>query len=464
MNLRKFKYVYLIGIGGIGMSALARYFSGSGKQVSGYDRTPSDMTTELEKEGINIHFEDNIGLINENIIQNPDESLIVFTPAIPKEHSELNYFLNQGFTVKKRSEVLGIITKGRKTIAVAGTHGKTTTAAFVAHLLKCSGIDCCAFVGGIMTNYGTNYLPPEDKDKAVYVVEADEFDRSFLALHPDIAIVNSMEPDHLDIYGNEENLRDSFYKFTSQIKPDGLLVVRENLVDFFEKSGCPVISFGQGTGSAFWIEKINYRGDQLYFNLASDQGKFEDIHLPVAGVHNCYNAVAAFAALSGVVENKPDLIKAIESFKGINRRFEFIFKSPDVIYIDDYAHHPTELKSTIQSVRDLYPGKKLTGVFQPHLFSRTRDFMDGFATSLALLDQVILLDIYPAREAPIEGICSKVLLDKIEVKHKLLLEKNDLTDFLNNEKLEILLTLGAGDIDRLVTPIKNMLTNRFSEK
>ena len=459
MNLDQFHSVYFIGIGGIGMSALARYFYASGKYVSGYDKTPTTLTDELIEEGIVINFEDTIEAISDKIIdiEEKDRVLIVYTPAVPKGNNQLNHFLSNDYSVKKRSEVLGEITRNSFTIAVAGTHGKTTTSSLLAHIFKNSGTDCQAFLGGITINYNSNLiLSDRSSEHTVTIVEADEYDRSFLTLHPDIAIVTSMDADHLDIYGEAKFLEDSFNLFAGQVRDKGVIIYKENLP---LKTSLKTQNFKYSIKSAadHYAHNIRIEEGCFVFDFKSSRSDINNIQFNMPGRHNVENAVAASAAalFAGI---KPEKIKAaLESFKGVRRRFEYIIKSEKLVFIDDYAHHPEELKACITAVKELYPNKRITGVFQPHLYSRTRDFADGFAESLDLLDECILLDIYPAREVPIEGVSSNMLLQKMKNSNKKLIQKESLIQELKNMKPEVLLTLGAGDIDKLVQPIGKSL-------
>ncbi|MCD4747181.1 MAG: UDP-N-acetylmuramate--L-alanine ligase [Bacteroidales bacterium] len=450
MNLNNLHSIYFLGIGGIGMSGMARYFQAKGVKISGYDKTSTALTQKLIEEGMDIHFEDNINLIPSII------DMVVYTPAIPSDNKEFVYFTENGFEIKKRSEILGLIIKDKKGIAVAGTHGKTTVSTLIAHLLKQSDVDCTAFLGGISKNYNTNLLLSDKSD--YIVVEADEFDKSFLQLNPFIAVITSADADHLDIYGKKEKINESFTQFTEQIQKNGKLIIKHGLdlqisiKDFFE-----IYYYSFNTKSNFYAKNIKLKDGLYNFDFVYPFDEIKDITLGLPGLMNVENAVAAIsvAFLLGVDED--DIRKSLKSFAGIKRRFEYQVKTKDLVYIDDYAHHPEELKACINSVRELYPGKKITGVFQPHLYSRTRDFADEFANSLALLDEVILLEIYPAREKAIKNVNSKMLLDKIKVQNKKLCSGTGLIDELKSRNIEILLTLGAGDIDQLVEPIKNSL-------
>lgn len=456
MNLNKIKYFYFLGIGGIGMSALARYFKAMGKNVSGYDKTPTKLTDEMISEGIPIHFEENVDFILPDVRRPTPDVLIVCTPAVPKEHSELVYFQKNNFIIKKRSEVLGMITEHTFTIAVAGTHGKTTTSSMIAHILKSSGVDCSAFLGGITQNYNTNLLLSKniqlDKQTKV-VVEADEYDRSFLTLHPDIAIITSIDADHLDIYGDKKNMHESYNLFAKQVKSGGTLIAKKGTEEILEGVSAGIISYSQNAGTNFKAENVEIINGAYHYSIVSPQDKIENIVLGIPGMHNVENSVAAAAAARMAGVDDENIRKALASFRGVKRRFEYHIKRNDFIFIDDYAHHPAELRACISAVKELYKRKKVTGIFQPHLYTRTRDFADEFAESLSLLDELILLDIYPAREKPIEGITSAMLLNKVRLKTKMLCTKKELIEKLKLHKLEVLLTLGAGDIDTLVEPI-----------
>jgi len=448
MELNNIKRVYLVGIGGIGMSGLARYFHHSGRVVCGYDKTPTDLTIALINEGMPIVFNDNTDLIPPSFRSPDPGTLIIYTPAIPKDSAIVNFFKDSGFELFKRSQVLGIISKGMYTVAVAGTHGKTTTSTMLAHILKDSGKDCSAFLGGISSNYQSNVLYGKNN---IVVVEADEYDRSFLTLHPDIAIITSMDADHLDIYGDHAHLTESFKLFASQLKPGGKLIHRK---------GLPL-----DTGFTYTIEdeadasasNIQIKSGDFYFDFKDGNTQIHDIKMGIAGLHNIENAVAAIEAAL-LLEVSPDAIKhALGSFKGVKRRFEYIIKNDQQIYIDDYAHHPEELKAAIRSIKRLYPDKKLTTIFQPHLYTRTRDFAEGFAEALDLSDELIMLDIYPARELPIEGVSADMILDRMKMWNKRKCGKQEAIDFVKSEKPVLLLTVGAGDIDQLVKPLKQVL-------
>ncbi len=442
--------VYLIGIGGIGMSGLARYFHKRGCTVTGYDRTRTELTNELEKEGITITYSDNIEEIPAELHVKSDTSLIIYTPAIPKDSVILNFFIAKGFELKKRSQVLGLISKEMFTVAVAGTHGKTTTSTMVAHILKHSGFDCTAFLGGIASNYNTNILFGKNN---VMVVEADEYDRSFLTLHPDIAIITSMDADHLDIYGNDESVKETFKLFASQLKKGGTLIHKKGLP--LEKG----TTYSASETADVFAENVSIKNGTFYFDFRSAAVVIRDIELGLPGLHNIENSVGAIqsALLLGI---HPDKIKnALKDFTGVKRRFEYIVKNDQHIFIDDYAHHPEELRACITAVRSLYPDKKLTVLFQPHLFTRTRDFADGFAEVLSMADQLLLLDIYPARELPIEGVTSKIILNKVTASASRICGMAEALEIIKSNKPELLVTVGAGDIDTLVQPLKEILTN-----
>lgn len=457
MEFEKVEIVYFLGIGGIGMSALARYFHHHKKTVLGYDKTRTGLTTELEMEGISIHYDDTILEIPHLLKVTPKEKvLVIYTPAIPHDSSEKNWFIDNGYTLYKRSQVLGLITDSLPTIAVAGTHGKTTTSSLAAHILKHSKTGCNAFLGGISANYKTNLLLGEKTDWTV--VEADEFDRSFLTLSPTISTITSTDADHLDIYGDARHVIEGFQLFAEKIKPGGHLIIKQGLEIDIKKipNECSVYFYSINEECDFFATNIRVENGKYHFDFNSPFGKVSDISLGQPGRHNIENAVAASAAclLAGV---DISLIKAaLNAFSGVARRFQYIISTPELTYIDDYAHHPSELEAAIKSTKELFPGKKITGIFQPHLFTRTRDFADEFAQSLDLLDECILLPIYPARELPIEGVTSAMLLGKMKTKRKVLVQKNDLIPFLSENKPEVLLSLGAGDIDIFVDQIRNL--------
>ncbi len=445
MNLNQIHNVYFIGIGGIGMSALARYFKTIGKNVSGYDKTETELTIDIQKLGIDIHFEDKIDLIPENY--HPENTLVIITPAVPKSHSEWNYFLERNYEVKKRAEVLGIITKDTFCFAVAGTHGKTTTSSILGHILFESGVDVTAFVGGIVENYNSNLI---GKGKTVTVVEADEFDRSFLHLHPDIACVTSMDADHLDIYGDKSAIEDSFREFANKIEDKSKIFIPKSIP--LEGISCAINE--EANFKAFNIRIIN---SQYVFDVKTPLETIENIEFGLPGKHNLMNALMALAMARTFGLPTKDIASALRSFNGIKRRFSYQIKNEKLVFIDDYAHHPTEINAVHQAVRELYPNQKILAIFQPHLFSRTKDFADDFAKSLAAFDEVILLDIYPARELPMEGITSNWLLEKIENPNKKLVSKNELIPTILKSNATVIVTIGAGDIGEMVSSIKKEL-------
>lgn len=445
MNLNQIQNVYFIGIGGIGMSALARYFKNIGKQVSGYDKTPTTLTKELIDSGIAIHFEDSIDLIpKEYFVEN---TLVIITPAVPRTHSEWNYFVERDFNIKKRAEVLGIITKDTFCFAVAGTHGKTTTSSILGHILYQSGADVTAFIGGIVENYNSNLI---GDGKTITVVEADEFDRSFLHLHPNIACITSMDADHLDIYGTSDAIEASFLEFADKLEDKSKLFVTKDV----PLAGVTVAVNEDAVYSAF---NVRIEGGSYLFDIKTPKGILVDLRFGLPGKHNLMNALMAIA-MAEIFGTPTEVIAvALASFKGVKRRFSYQIKKEDLVYIDDYAHHPTEIEAVNQAVRELYPNKKVLAVFQPHLFSRTRDFGDDFGKSLSHFDEVILMDIYPARELPIEGITSEWLLDKIDNQHKEIVSKEGLIKAILKSDAQVIVTIGAGDIGELVVSIKEAL-------
>lgn len=466
MNIKLIEHIYFVGIGGIGMSALARYFNAKGKKVSGYDKTPSPITDALTAEGISLHFDENH--IPKDIKDADFQSvLIVYTPAVSQDSPQLTSFTSKKWTVLKRAELLGVITEDAYTIAVAGTHGKTTTSCILAHILKYSDIYCTAFLGGISSNYNTNLILSESGD--IVVVEADEYDRSFLKLSPDISIITSLDADHLDIYNNVDDMKNTFKMFASNTKQNGMLLVNKSIdVDFEAPLDGSLMTYSS-----------TVRADNIAFNLRIEEGsqyfdanfkeimpgqvyeyELKDIQLQLPGKHNVENAIAAIVVASSLGA-KPEKIKtAIKDFKGVKRRYDLHAKGK-YVYIDDYAHHPEEIKATLVATKELFPEKKITVVFQPHLYSRTRDFAAEFGDSLSLADEVLLLDIYPAREIPIEGVNSEMLLTQVVDCEKSLLKKSNLVEELTNPKRELLLTLGAGDIDQFVEPLKHYYVNEM---
>ena len=458
--MQKITSVYFVGVGGIGMSALARYFEAKGKHVAGYDKTPSDLTAALINEGIRIHYMDDVALIPADCKQ-VDSTLVVYTPAIPETHAELNYFRENGFTLMKRAQVLGEITRSERGLCVAGTHGKTTTSSMLAHLLKQSHVDCNAFLGGILKNYNSNLMLSDKSDLAV--IEADEFDRSFHWLNPYMAVITAVDPDHLDIYGTPEAYRESFEHFTSLIRPDGCLVMKKGLqLQPRLPKGAKLYTYSATEEADFFARNIRIGNGDIVFDFVTPTGCIEDVKLGVPVKVNIENGVAAMALaqLNGVTEE--EIKRGMASFAGPVRRFDFHLKRNDIVLLDDYAHHPAELKASIQSVKELYPDKKITGIFQPHLYTRTRDFAADFAASLSLLDELILLDIYPAREEPIPGVTSQLIFDQVTLKKKRMIKKEELLDLVKKEAadFQVVLMLGAGNIDRLVEPVKQILEKR----
>lgn len=457
MDVNAIKAIYFIGAGGIGMSALVRYFLSKGKKVGGYDRTPSELTEKLIEEGALIHYEDNVDLIEEDF-RDKQTTLVVYTPAIPASHTEFVWFKEQGFIIQKRSQVLGMLTRSGKGLCVAGTHGKTTTTTMAAHLLHQSHVECNAFLGGISKNYGTNLLL---SDKSEYVViEADEFDRSFHWLTPFATVITATDADHLDIYGTKEAYLESFAHYTSLIQPGGALIMREGIeLNPRQQKGVTLYTYSREKGD-FHAENVRIGNGEIVFDYISPLGNIKNIQLGVPVAINIENGIAAMALaqLSGAT---PEEIKeAMASFHGVDRRFDFKIKNDKVVFLSDYAHHPEEIKQSILSMRALYADKKLTGIFQPHLYTRTRDFYQEFADSLSLLDEVILTEIYPARELPIEGVSSQLIYNHLRPGiEKSICRKEDITTILKKKKIEVLMTLGAGDIENYVPEICNVLMN-----
>lgn len=447
MKLNDIHTVYFVGIGGIGMSAVARYFNGRGAAVYGYDKTETALTKTLVDEGMTIHYEEDPSRIPEGV------DLVVYTPAVPADHRELQYFRAHGYPVRKRAEVLGLISRHRKTAAVAGTHGKTTTSSMLAYLLRVGGIDCTAFLGGIARDFDSNFV--EGKGEWV-VVEADEYDRSFLQLSPDIAVILSTEPDHLDIYGDAERILETgFRAFAARVKAGGELLVNAAVKEQLEGSHA-LRTYGLERGDCR-AECIRVEDGRFVFDYRSPEIDLAALQLAMPGRHNVENATAALTVALRIGVAPEAIRRGLADFRGIKRRFERIWVGADTVFIDDYAHHPSELRAAIGAARELYPGRRLTGIFQPHLYSRTRDFADGFAAALDELDEVFLLDIYPAREAPIPGVDAATILDQMTNPRRALLRKDELLERIRNGRWDVLLTLGAGDIDRLVAPIADAL-------
>jgi UDP-N-acetylmuramate--alanine ligase len=475
--MKNITHIYFLGIGGIGMSALARYFKAMGKNVSGYDKTPTKLTDELVSEGIDVHFEDNVNLIADDfksqISHLKSQILIVYTPAVPKDHSEYQFFNTNGFNIKKRAEVLGLITESSRTIAVAGTHGKTTTSSLIAHILKTAGLDPTAFLGGITKNYNTNLLLSKDLSvapsplertgvRSLTVVEADEYDRSFLTLHPEIAVITSADADHLDIYGDADSVEESFSLFAGLAEEK--LIIKKSITEKIRSNKKAITYSIEDKYADYYGFNIMIEDGFYHYEVDTPNGVFKNMLMGLPGKHNVENSIAAVAVACEMHISERYIREALKTFAGVKRRFDYQIKTPSLVFIDDYAHHPEELKATINSAREMYPGKKITGIFQPHLFSRTKDFADDFAKSLDLLDECILLDIYPARELPIEGVTSQMLLDKMKAADKIVCRKDVLLEELGKREIEVLLTMGAGDIDKLVEPIKNKLSEAIAKK
>jgi len=446
--MKEVKRVYFLGIGGIGMSALARFFKKQGADVYGYDRTRTPLTITLESEGMHIHYDEDVAQIPDNL------SRIIYTPAIPKENKEYIYFTENGFELKKRAEVLGELSKEFFTIAIAGTHGKTSISSLAAHMLKAAGRNLTALIGGILKNYGSNFILSETTD--ILLVEADEYDRSFLQLQPDISVISSMDADHLDIYGDGNELKNTFIQFAEKLDKQGVLIYHNSLPEL-KQVVKQSVSYSARTVAACMAEKVHVENGNFVFDLVYDSVRIENIELAVPGLHYVENALAAAAIGFEVGLNPAEIKSGLESFEGVQRRFDYHIKTDELVFIDDYAHHPQELKVTIEAAKTLYPNKIITGVFQPHLFSRTQDFADEFAKALDGLDEIILLDIYPAREKPIAGVTSEIIFSKMKNQHKKLLKKNELINYLSGNKPEILITLGAGDIGLMLNDIETIL-------
>ena len=448
-KLDTIKNIYFIGIGGIGMSALARYFVAKGCIVNGYDKTKTILTEALSELGIQIHYEDNIDLIDKNA------SVVVYTPAIPDSHNELNYYKANGYEVVKRSDVLGWITEGTVNICVAGTHGKTTVSTMIAHLLRDSGYGCTAFLGGIAANYNTNFW---SSDNNVVVVEADEYDRSFLKLHPSIAVITSMDADHLDIYKTPESFEDAFVSFSEKVKAGGLLLAKKGLAREASFDTSKLVTYSlNGSGASIYAKDVRVVDGAYTFTVVGPSWHIEELVLNMGGLHNIENALVAIAVAVHLGIEPEKIKKALANFAGVKRRFEYLIKTNEQVLIDDYAHHPAELAALISGVRSLYSKQKLTLVFQPHLFSRTQDLCNGFAESLSAADEVILLPIYPARELPIPGVTSEMIKDKMTNQNVVLLEKEAVSDWVKKQQPKLLVMAGAGDIDVLIRNIKNDL-------
>lgn len=445
--------IYFIGVGGIGMSAIARYFLSKGANVSGYDKTPTVLTNQLEKEGINIHYTDDISLAPKQ----PD--VVVYTPAIPKDHQELNHYINNGFTVMKRSDILQWITENAFNICIAGTHGKTTVTSMVAHLLRHSGYGCNAFLGGISANYHTNFWSHE---RNVVVVEADEYDRSFLKLSPNIEVITSMDPDHLDIYGTAEEVENAFVQFSQKLKPGGTIVAKYGLSRAAELHATTtnLIDYDhQSQAANVHVKDLQVVEGSYHFSVQGPHWSIPNLVLHMGGLHNIDNMIAAITVAKQLGIEDDKIVAAVADYKGVRRRFEYALKTTEHVLIDDYAHHPDELKALLSGVRSIFPDRKLTLVFQPHLFSRTKDQATGFSATLDLADEVILLPIYPARELPMEGVNSEMLLQNMQLENKQVLGKTEFLDWVKTNQPSLLVMAGAGDIDTLVNPAKELLLN-----
>ncbi len=458
MNIENIKSVYFVGAGGIGMSALIRYFLSKGKIVAGYDRTPSDLTQHLIVEGVQIHFEEDVTLIPESC-KIAETTLVVYTPAVPHDHAELVYFRENGFEIQKRAQVLGIITHSSKALCVAGTHGKTTTSTMAAHLLHQSHVGCTAFLGGISKNYGTNLLL--SKSSPYTVIEADEFDRSFHWLSPYMSVITATDPDHLDIYGTKEAYLESFRHYTSLIQSGGALIIHKGLeLEPATQPGVKIYTYSRTEGD-FHAENIRIGDGEIYIDFVAPDTRINDIQLGVPVSINIENGIAAMALahLNGATNEEIKL--GMSSFHGVDRRFDFKIKNEKVVFLSDYAHHPAEIKQSVQSIRELYQNRKITAIFQPHLYTRTRDFYKEFADSLSLVDEVILVDIYPAREVPIPGVTSRLIYDNLRPGiEKSMCKKEDILNLLLQKNIDVLITLGAGDIDNYVSEITKLLQEK----
>jgi len=452
MNVREINRVYFIGIGGIGMSALARFFREQGAVVGGYDKTQTELTIQLVSEGMDVHYIDDVQLLDKAT------QLVIYTPAIPKDHSELNWYINNKYLVYKRSDVLQWITQSMHAVTVAGTHGKTTISTMIGYLLRETGYGCNAFLGGISVNYDSNYWSSKN-DTAV--VEADEYDRSFLKLHPDIAVLTAIDPDHLDIYGTAAEMESAFIQYTKNINPGGTLLVKHGLHRQSDLKGPVTKTYSlQNDAADVYAENIVQKDGGYIFDVSGTNWKIENMNLQIGGMHNVENAVAAIAVTEMLGIEGNAIKQAIKGFKGVKRRFEYLVKTDKIVYIDDYAHHPEELAALIKSAKQLFSHRRCVIAFQPHLFSRTKDLADGFAHSLDMADEVILLDIYPARELPMEGVTSKMIAHRMANPAHTILSKEGLLEYVKASALDMFITAGAGDIDKLTELIKNILANK----
>ena len=451
-DLSNIQRIYFLGIGGIGMSALARFFNFHGKQVSGYDKTRTALTDELEKEGIVITFEDSLETLNKTA------ELIIYTPAIPKDHLQFNWYVAQHYTLLKRAQVLGLVANSMFNISIAGSHGKTSTSSITAHILKTANKNVAAFLGGICINFNSNFI---DGDEYA-IAEADEYDRSFLNLEPNIALITSVDTDHLDIYGNLEAIENSFHQFCNKVRPNGILITNNTVTEKILNKNVANYRYSlSDVSSNYYTQNLKINNGEYTFDIVHPSGVIQNIKSYYGGKHNIENAVGAAAIALNIGVSEENIKNAIATFKGVKRRFETHVRNEKFVYIDDYAHHPRELDATISAARELYPNKKLTVIFQPHLFSRTKDLCDEFAVSLSKADELILLDIYPAREKPMPGVTSKIILDKVSIDNKKNIVKEELLEVLKNtNKLEVILTVGAGDIDTKVHALTQLLISK----
>ncbi len=457
-NLDNIRSVYFVGAGGIGMSALLRYFLGKGYNVGGYDKTPSELTERLIEEGALIHYEENVELI-QDCFKDKDSTLVVYTPAIPSEHKELVYFRENGFEIEKRAQVLGFLTNKHKGLCVAGTHGKTTTSTMVAHILHQSHVDCNAFLGGISKNYGTNYILSDTSDYVV--IEADEFDRSFHWLRPWATVITATDPDHLDIYGTKEAYLESFRKYTNLIQAGGALIIHKDLeMKADVQEGVTVYEYSRTEGD-FHAENIRIGNGEIFFDFVSPKGVVKDVQLGVPVSINIENGVAAMALAQLAGATDEELREGMRSFRGVDRRFDFKLKTENIVFLSDYGHHPKEIEQSVKSIRELYADKKIAAIFQPHLYTRTRDFYQDFANALSLLDEVFLCDIYPAREEPIPGVTSQLIYDRLRPGiEKYLIHKEQILDVVKKGGFDVLISLGAGDIENFVPEITRILKEK----
>jgi UDP-N-acetylmuramate--alanine ligase len=458
MNINTLHTIYFLGVGGIGMSALARYFLAQGCKVSGYDKTKTKLTEQLCAEGVAIHYEEDENKIPVEIFHQINQAIVVYTPAIPKNHKEWLFLQEKNIKCYKRSEILGFISQKYFTIAVAGTHGKTTTSSMIAHVLNQSGVKCNAFLGGISLNFNSNLLLHPEAE--MVVVEADEFDRSFLTLTPNIAVVTSLDADHLDVYSNKQQMDNAYKEFVQRINPNGVLITKQAYRTALDAERLKVLTYSIEQKADFSMVSKKAVDGNFSVALQTPSEKVNELLIGLPGIHNIENGIAAYAVAKELGIDTDLIIKALASYRGVKRRFEFHVKTADLVYIDDYAHHPTELSFTINSIKELFPNKKITGIFQPHLYSRTRDFADEFAQSLSLLDELILLEIYPARELPIKGVSAEMLLEKVTITNKQLVPINEVLNYVENHQPQVLVTLGAGDIDTLVEPISTLLMSK----